>query len=225
MIENLHIAMVMDGNRRYGEKSLNNKLQGHSKGAENLQKVIDWSLKSKLKILTLYTFSTENFNRTEEEVNELFNLFRKYFKEFTKKEDELKEKGIKIKFIGKLELFPLDLQEIMNELTAKTAQYDNLTINFCMGYGGHQEIIDAVNKAIELGNKINEEDFEQLLYLKEKPDIVLRTGGNVRTSNFLPWQTAYSEWYFLEEMWPELTPEKLDWIIEDFSKRKRNFGK
>jgi len=225
MMEKLHIAMIMDGNRRYGQKTLGNKLKGHSKGADNLEKVVDWSLKKKVSILTLYTFSTENFNRAEEEVNELFNLFRKFFNDFKKREDELNKKGIKIKFLGKLDLFPSDLQEMMNELTIKTSHNETLTINFCMGYGGHQEILDAVNKAIELGSKVTEKDFEELLYMKEQPHIAIRTGGNIRTSNFLPWQTAYSEWYFLEEMWPELSEKKLDEIIEDFSNRKRNFGK
>jgi len=224
MKEDLHIAMIMDGNRRYGQKNLGNKLQGHSKGGEKLKEVIKWCSKKDIKILTLYTFSTENFNRSQEELFAIFKLFRKYFKELLE-EKSLKEKGLKIKFLGKLDLFPADLQEMMNEIIAKTAHNDKHTLNFCMGYGGHQEIMDAVNKAIKLGNEVSEKDFEKLLYMEEKPDIVLRTGGNIRTSNFLPWQTAYSEWYFLEEMWPEITTEKLDWILEDFTKRQRNFGR
>jgi len=122
-------------------------------------------------------------------------------------------------------MFPQDLQDLMNEYHEKTKNHSGFKLNFCVAYGGHQELVDAVNKAVEKGEKVTEESFEELLYMQDKPDLVIRTGGAVRMSNFLPWQTAYSELFFLETYWPALTKEMFLDILEQFDVRKRNFGK
>ncbi len=226
MKENLHLAMIMDGNRRWAVKNGLPKLEGHKKGAENLRNVIKWCEQLKVRALTLYAMSTENFNRTEIEKQALFMLFKKCFKEILES-DEVKEKKIKIKFLGNLSMFPKDLQELMNQVEKVTNDNDGFRLNFCMAYGGRQEILNAVNKAIKAGKELTEEEFENNLYMKDSPEIVIRTGGKeaMRTSNFLPWQTAYSEWFFLKTYWPALTKEELVQIIDEFESRKRNFGK
>ncbi|MBW3021191.1 di-trans,poly-cis-decaprenylcistransferase [Candidatus Woesearchaeota archaeon] len=223
--ENLHIAMIMDGNRRWAVANGKNKLLGHKAGAEKLKEVIKWCVDIKSRALTLYTFSTENFNRSKEEIESLFKLFRSYFKDLLESK-EVTENNIKIKFLGKLDMFPDDLRQQMLEANEKTKDHSGLNLNFCVAYGGHQEIIDAVNKILKLGKEsITEEEFEDYLYLKDQPDLVIRTGGAVRLSNFLSWQTAYSEWFFVDDYWPGLTKETFDGILEQFQERQRNFGK
>ncbi len=223
MTENLHIAMIMDGNRRWAVEQGMSKLKGHMKGAEKLKEVLNWCKEVKVRALTLYTMSTENFKRPQEELDELFRLFRKHFKELLESK-EVKENKVKIRFLGKLSLLPEDVQELMVKVTEQTKDYDGYDLNFCIGYGGRQEILNAVNKAVKDGNEVTEESFSKLLYLKDSPDLVIRTGGALRTSNFLPWQSAYSEWFFPKEYWPALTKELFLGILEQFKARKRNFG-
>jgi len=224
MSENLHLAMIMDGNRRWAVREGLPKLEGHKHGANKLKEVIKWCEELKVRALTVYALSTENLKRSEKEVNALFSLMKTYFEtNFNTK--KFNDKGVKVQFLGKLELLPEDLQQVMTEISDKTKNNEKYQLNFCIAYGGHQEIIDSVNKAVENGKKVSKEEFEELLYMKDQPDIVIRTGGAIRTSNFLPWQTAYSEWFFPEEFWPEMSKELIQKIIENFDKRKRNFGK
>lgn len=222
-MDNLHIAMIMDGNRRWAVQQGMSKLEGHKYGAKKLEDVLEWCKELGVRELTLYTFSTENFNRSELEVKALLNLFREYFKRFRKEKKKLE--GVKVSFIGDKSLFPEELQNLMDQIMDETKENSKYFLNFCMGYGGRKEILNAVNKAINYGKELNEEDFEEYLYLKDQPHIVVRTGGKVRTSNFLPWQTVYSEWFFPETYWPALTKQELKDIIEEFKNRKRNFGK
>ncbi|MBW2998986.1 di-trans,poly-cis-decaprenylcistransferase [Candidatus Woesearchaeota archaeon] len=223
--EKLHIAMIMDGNRRWAVANGKNKLLGHKAGAEKLKEVIKWCNDIKCRALTLYTFSTENFNRSEDEVASLFKLFKSYFAELLKTK-EIKEHQVRVRFLGKLDMFPDDLRQLMIDTNERTKDYTGMQLNFCVAYGGHQEIIDAANKALKSGKEtITEEDFEDYLYLKDKPEIVVRTGGAMRLSNFLSWQTAYSEWFFVKDYWPGLTKETFDGILEEFENRQRNFGK
>lgn len=224
MQENLHIAMIMDGNRRWAVREGMPKLKGHRYGAEKLKEVLEWCEELKLRALTVYALSTENLKRSEEEVSSLFGLMKEYFKKLFNNE-KFKEKGVKVQFLGKLELLPEDLREVMKNISEETKDNNNYTLNFCIAYGGHQEIIDAANRAIEKGEKVTKESFEDLLYMKDQPEIVIRTGGAMRTSNFLPWQTAYSEWFFPKEFWPEMSKELIVKTIEEFEQRKRNFGK
>lgn len=216
--------MIMDGNRRWAVREGMPKLKGHRYGAEKLKEVLEWCEELKLRALTVYALSTENLKRSEEEVSSLFGLMKEYFKKLFNNE-KFKEKGVKVQFLGKLELLPEDLREVMKNISEETKDNNNYTLNFCIAYGGHQEIIDAANRAIEKGEKVTKESFEDLLYMKDQPEIVIRTGGAMRTSNFLPWQTAYSEWFFPKEFWPEMSKELIVKTIEEFEQRKRNFGK
>ena len=226
-----HIAIIMDGNRRYAKKLKLSSGKGHEKGAEKLFDVVDWCLEFKIKELTLYTFSMQNFNRQKSEVKTLFFLFKKYF---TKLKDDKKihNNRIRIRIIGRTHLFPPDLQKSIREITEKTKDYDNLIINFAMAYGGREEIVDAakqISEEVKFSDlnieEINEKLFSEKLYLNSDPDIVIRTGGDTRTSNFLPWQTIYSEWFFTKSLWPEFSKEEFTGILNEFRERQRRFGK
>ena len=235
-----HIAIVLDGNRRYGNK-IGNKFKGHVVGAKKVEELFDWCKELGIKEVTLYTFSTENFNRPEKEVDYLMKLFRRQVKRLN--EDKRMKKGeIRVNFIGRLDLFPKDLEEDMLKLMEKTAGNDDFIVNFAVGYGGRAEIVDSIKKIIQkfknarttsgtnfVGNEIkpddiNEELVSENLYLKSEPDIMIRPGGEKRVSNFLLWQCSYSEIFFLEKLWPEFEKEDLVKVIEEFKARERRFG-
>lgn len=206
--------------------------KGHEWGAKKIEKLIEWAHECKIKELTLYTLSVQNFfSRSKEELNYLFDLFKKEFENLMKNK-QIDENKIKINFIGRLNLFDEELRESMNKVMEKTKNNDNITINFAMAYGGQEEIIDAVkkiNEEIKKGklniNEINENSFKNFLYLRNAPDLIIRTGGEKRTSNFLNYQADYSEWIFLDIMWPEFKKENFIECINDYEKRKRRFGK
>lgn len=226
-----HIAIIMDGNRRYAKKLNLSSRKGHEKGAEKLFDVVDWCLEFKIKELTLYTFSMQNFNRSKEEVSLLFGLFKKYFIKL-KDDKRIINNKIKIKVIGRTHLFPEDLQKAIKNIEEKTTKYNNLKINFAMAYGGREEIVDAAKQIAEEVkfsdlhiDEINEQTFGDKLYLNSNPDIVIRTGGDTRTSNFLPWQTIYSEWFFTKSLWPEFSKEEFVGILNEFRERQRRFGR
>lgn len=224
-----HIAIILDGNRRYGEK-LGNRLKGHIHGLKKIEELLKWCRDLGIKELTLYTFSTENFNRSEKEVSYIMNLFRKYIKRL-KNDKSLQKNKLKVNFIGRLGMFPQDIQKEMKEVMEKTEGNDGFKVNFAMAYGGRSEIIDAIKKIIKKvkNNEINIDDVDENtlsenLYLKNEPDIVIRPGGEKRISNFLIWQSYYSEWFFLDKLWPEFTKEDLVKIIDEFKGRERRFG-
>ena len=226
----LHIAMIMDGNRRYAVKKGLLKVKGHEFGAKTFEDIVQELVDNDdLSEFTFYAFSVQNFNRSQKEVDYLMNLSRKFFKKMISKFDEQK---ICVRFLGRLDLFPQDIQDLCFEVEEKTASYTEKRINFCHGYGGREEIVDAakqIAKEVQEGNispdDISEDLFSRYLYFNHEPDIVIRTGGDFRTSNFLPWQTIYSEWFFLKELWPEFTVEKLREVVVDFQNRERRFGK
>lgn len=224
-----HIAIILDGNRRYGEK-IGNKLKGHMHGAKKVGELFKWCRDLGVKELTLYSFSVENFNRSKVEVNYLMNLFRQQIKRF-KKDKGLQDGGVRVNFIGRLELFPKDVRESMEDVMEKTKGNKEFKVNFAMGYGGRSEIVDATKKIIEKikNNELKEEDVDENLisknlYLKNDPDIVIRPGGEKRTSNFLIWQSNYSEWFFVDKLWPEFNKDDLVKIINEFKERERRFG-
>jgi len=224
-----HIALILDGNRRYGRK-IGNKFKGHQVGAKKVEKLFDWCEELGIKEVTLYTFSTENFNRSKEEVDYLMKLFKKQFKRL-KNDKRVNEGKIKINFIGRLELFPADLRKDMEELMEKTKDNGGFIVNFAVGYGGRAEIVDSIKKIIEEFkdkkidlSDVNEGLVSENLYLKNDPDIMIRPGGEKRVSNFLLWGCAYSELFFIEKLWPEFEKEDLVKIIEEFKKRERRFG-
>ena len=220
----LHIGIILDGNRRFAKRLMKEPWKGHEYGAEKVEILFDWCKELNIKELTLYAFSLENFNRPKREFDFLMNIFEK---EFTRLKDDkrLEKNKIKIRFIGKRELLNKNIQKLMAELEEKTKNYSNYIINFAIAYGGRQEILDAIKKLKESDEEINEENFQKNLWLSSQPDFIIRTGGEKRTSNFLPWQAVYSEWIFLDKMWPEFTKEDLIACIEDFQNRQRRFGK
>jgi len=226
-----HIAIIMDGNRRFSKRLMLKPWKGHEWGAKKVEKLLDWCKELRIKELTLYTFSVQNFNRPKVEFDYLMNLFRKEFERF-KDDERIHKNRIRINFLGRLYMFPKNIQESMKALMDMTKDYGDYQINFAMAYGGRAEVIDAtikIAKDVKEGkldlDKINEETFSRNLYSDHEPDLIIRTGGEKRTSNFLIWQSYYSEWVFLEKMWPEFEKEDLIEAINDFFKRKRRYGK
>ena len=219
-----HIGIILDGNRRFANRLRLESWKGYKLGAKKVETLLDWLNEFKINELTLYCFSLENFNRPKREFDFLMKIFKKEFLKL-KEDKRVHENKIKIRFIGKKELFDKEMQEIMNELESMSRDYSNYIINFALGYGGRQEIIGAVKKLLEKGEGINEENLQKNLWLENNIDLIIRTGGEIRTSNFFPWQSIYAEWIFLDKMWPEFDKKDLSDCIEEFYNRKRRFGK
>lgn len=225
------IAIVLDGNRRYAKKLGLQPWKGHEFGLRKLEKLFDWCQELGIKELTLYSFSTENFIRAKREINYIFSLFRQEFGKMKQKNGIFKNK-IKVNVIGRLNMFPADIRKSMLEVVEKTKNHNSFIVNFAMAYGGRQEITDAVKKIAENVKKgkimvedINEKLISNNLYLKSEPDLVIRTGGEKRISNFLLWQSSYSEFFFIDKLWPEFTKQDLIKCIWEFNKRERRFGR
>ena len=227
-----HIGIILDGNRRFGKKLTLKPWKGHEWGARKVEELIEWANEYEIKELTLYALAIRNFfSRSKKELNYLFDLFKKEFENLMENENIDKYK-IKINLIVRLSLLGKDIQELMNKIMEKTKNNNNKIINFAVAYGGQEEIIDAVkkiNEEIKKGkldiNEINENSFKNFLYLRNTPDLIIRTGGEKRTSNFLNYQADYSEWIFLDVMWPEFKKENFIECLNEFSSRKRKFGK
>ena len=226
-----HVAIILDGNRRYAKKLGLQPWKGHEYGVKKLNQFLEWCQELGIRELTLYAFSTENFKRTKTEKNFLFNIFKQEFSNMKHRKDIFENK-IRINVIGRLRMFPNDIQKSIKEIMEKTKNHNNFIVNFAMAYGGRQEIVDSVKKIAQLikSNKIspssiNENTITKNLYLPRGPDLVIRPGGELRTSNFLTWQSVYSEWFFIDKLWPEFTKEDLIKCIKEFNKRKRRFGK
>src|SRR3989344_100373 len=225
-----HVAIQLDGNRRYAKKQGLNPMEGHRLGAVKAKKLVEeLAPELGIKELTLYSFSMQNFGRSKVEINFLFRLFVDVF---TKEATNLTNKDIKVKFIGRLHLFPKRIQNLAREVMEKTKNNLKLTVNFAFGYGSREEIIDGIKKLahdIKQGklhpDKIDENLFSSYLYLNSDPEIVIRTGGAMRTSNFLLWQSNYSEWFFLQKTWPEFEQEDLMAVLQEFQQRELRFGK
>ncbi|MBW2996432.1 di-trans,poly-cis-decaprenylcistransferase [Candidatus Woesearchaeota archaeon] len=226
-----HIGIILDGNRRFAKRLMKEPWKGHEYGAEKVEKLVDWCKELGVKEVTLYAFSMQNFNRPKLEFNYLMKLFSEFF-DNEERHEKIHKNKIRIRFIGRIHLFPKEIYEKMLRLMEATKDYDDYRINFAMAYGGREEVIDAIKKLgrdIEDGKidvkDLDEEKFEKFLYMTSEPDLIIRTGGNHRTSNFLIWQSHYSEWTFLEKMWPEFEKEDLVKCIQEFSLRERRFGK
>ena len=228
-----HIGIIMDGNRRYAKKMGLDPKVGHVLGAKKLEEVLKWCLELGIKEVTLYAFSTENFKRRKEEIEHIFNLMKKKLKEL-ERSDVIHKNRVQIRFIGRLELLPMDLRELMKKLERMTKNYRNYRLNIAVAYGGRSEILDAIKGIVKdaLEGKLRVEDITEktiskYLYTKDSldPDLIIRTSGEERLSNFLIWQSAYSELYFVDAFWPEFT--KLDFLlaIRSYQKRERRFGR
>lgn len=225
-----HIAIIMDGNRRWAkEKGLDYRL-GHKEGAETLRKIAKYANKLGVKYLTVYAFSTENWKRTKEEVGALMILLQKYLKEFLSSDDF---ENIKVNMLGNIADLDTGLQKSINKIIEKTKNNTGLVLNIAFNYGGRDEIVRAVRKIAEdvKENKINVEDINEQtisnsLYTagQLEPDLLIRTSGEQRLSNFLLWQLAYTEFYFVQKYWPDFSEQDLDEAISVFEKRNRKFG-
>jgi len=223
MRQPIHVAIIMDGNGRYGIKKFNNRNKGHYKGLVNTFKIIEYCIKIKINFLTLYTFSNENWLRPKKEIDNLFKLFR-YF--YVKKFHLLNKQNVIIKFIGSRDNLPKNIKKIIKVVEKKTKNNTGMLICFALNYGSRQEIIKAFNKKYLIESKIDEKFFSRLLYTKgmPDPDLLIRTGGYQRLSNFLLWQLSYSELFFLKKTWPEFKTRDLDKILDQYYLIRRNFG-
>jgi len=223
-----HLGIIIDGNRRWAKKRGLPFFEGHRKGLDNVQKIGDFCAKKGIRILTLYTFSTENWKRSKKEVSYLMRLLKESLNK--KNLQELHGKKIKLQIIGQKERLPQFLQKRIKEAEKLTRNNKERILNLAISYGGRPEIIQAVKNIIKKkipANKITEDLINKNLWTAglPYPDLIIRTGGAKRLSNFLTWQTAYSEFYFTKKSWPDFTEEDLDKALLDFSHRDRRFGK
>jgi len=215
-----HVAFIMDGNGRWGKKRNKGRNFGHLSGVKIVKKIVESSIKFKIPIVTFYVFSTENWKRPKSEINFLFKLIINYFKnELT----NVVSNGIKINIIGKINSLPRKIKSSLKTAIKLTQKNKKIIVNLAINYGSKDEIINALKKTKK---KINIKNFEKNLYTKNlpNPDILVRTGGRKRLSNFMLWQLAYTEIYFLDKLWPDFNDRDFKKIIEDFKKIKRNFG-
>lgn len=219
-----HVAIIMDGNGRWAKRRLMPRKAGHNAGMNALVKITRAAKNLGLKYLTVYALSTENLARPKEELDSLFDIFRKYFSE---KLDELYANNARIKVIGSRENLPQDICELIKKGEENSPKNYDLTFIIAMNYGGRQEIVNAADRAVERGEKLTEESFSKLLYTGDipDPDLIIRTGGELRLSNFLLWQAAYAELYFTDVLFPDFDEEELKKALQAYSKRTRRFGK
>ena len=219
-----HVAIIMDGNGRWGLNKGRSRNYGHLHGIKSVEEIIKTSTELRIPFLTLYTFSTDNWKRPKEENNFLFDLIRKSLKNKLKK---IIKQGIKINIIGKKVGLPKDIKEIVKNIEKRTFYNKRITINIALNYGSKEEIINACKTFIkEKKNKLNIDNFSKKLYTNGIPDpeILIRTGGTKRLSNFLLWQLAYTEIFFIDKLWPDFRKKDFNRIIRKFYKIKRNFG-
>lgn len=219
-----HIAFIMDGNGRWATKRGLSRKFGHLAGVKALEKIISEVFALNIPYMTVFAFSTENWNRPKDEVDGLLDLLRTYFNDYFKK---LSDSGIKINIIGDVSLFPADIGEMLEGVMSVHHDCVKGTINVALNYGGRDEIIRAVNIAVDKGEPIDEKSFADLLYTAgmPDPDLIIRTSGELRISNFLLYQSAYSELYFCKKTWPEFDKKQLHIALKSFSQRNRRYGK
>ncbi len=219
-----HVAFIMDGNGRWGIKRRKGRNYGHLKGVDTVEKIVKASLKLKIPIVTFYVFSTENWKRPKREINFLFKLIGSYFEKEIK---NVTKNGIKINILGKTSSFSYPLKKILKDTIKRTIKNKKLIVNLALNYGSKNEIKNALIKLKKNRLKITESKISKNLYTNKipDPDILIRTGGQKRLSNFMLWQLAYSELYFLDKLWPDFNINDLRKIIKNYRLTKRNFGK
>ena len=215
-----HIAFIMDGNGRWGKKKNKGRNFGHIKGVETVKKIVKSCISLKIPILTFFVFSSENWKRPKTEIAFLFKLIKNYF---SKEIDKVINQGIKINILGDITKLSPDLKKILTKIVKLTKKNKMIIVNLAINYGSKDEILSASNK---VKRKINIKSFEKNLYTKNmpNPDILIRTGGHQRLSNFMLWQLAYTELFFIKKLWPDFNSVDLKRIIKKFFKTKRNFG-
>ncbi len=221
-----HIAIIMDGNGRWAEKHFLPRLAGHQAGTENLREIIKACVEFGVKYLTVYAFSTENWKRSPDEVSGLLKILAESLE---KELGELHQQGVQLRHIGRLERLNAELSKKIREAMELTKNNQRLVLNIAWNYGGRDEIVYAVEQLVKEGiksNEVNEETISRHLFTANlpDPDLVIRTSGEMRTSNFLLWQTAYSEWYFTPILWPDFKKPELEKAIQAYNQRERRFG-
>ena len=223
-----HIAIIMDGNRRWARKKGLTATKGHEAGIKNLTKIVDHCEKLGIKTLTIYTLSTENWKkRAKKEVKGIFDLLIRLVKE---KKEEYRKRGIRVAALGDITQFPERVRKAIEEITKVVIKNETMRVNLALNYGGRDEIVRAVQKIVEEGikpRKINEKVIAEHLYTNGQadPDLIIRPGGEQRLSNFLLWQMSYSEIYFTDVLWPDFTPTELDKALDEYAERQRRYGK
>ena len=225
MIAPNHIAIIMDGNGRWGLKKFKNRLLGHKQGIENIKPIVNLCIKKNIKALTLYALSYDNFkNRNNKEIKNIFNLFQNYIEN---NKIFFQEKKIKLNFFGETSLLPNKIKNLVINLNKNTKKFKKFTINIAINYSSKIEILNAFRKLKKKNKPINEINFKKCLYLGnlKDPEMLIRTGNYCRLSDFLLWQCSYTEFFFLKKLWPDFTPKDLERVIKKFKNIKRNFGK
>ncbi len=229
-----HVAIILDGNRRFAKRLMKKPWEGHNWGAKKVRELMKWCSEKKLHYITLYSFSIQNMERPKKEFEFLMKLFEREFKEIAKPDHEVHEYGIKVNVIGRINLLPKNVRDAIKSAENATKNYNNYFLNLALAYGGQEEITDAVRKIAKdvAANKIKTKQINENLIRKNLyagdipyPDMIIRTGGEKRLSNFLLWQCAYSELFFIDKMWPEITKKDFFKALKDFEKRKRRFGR
>jgi len=217
-----HVAFIMDGNGRWGLKNKNSRNAGHKEGLKTIEAIINTSIKNRIKFITLFMFSVDNWKRPKKEISYLFNLLEIFLK---KNFDKINKKNIKLKILGEKKI-PLKLKKILIRVEKNTNKNTNLQINLAINYSGRAEIINSIKKIIFKRIPINEKNLSNNLYTKNipDPDILIRTGNTKRLSNFLLWQLSYTEIFFIKKLWPDFRDRDFINIIRQFKKIKRNFG-
>ncbi|MGN0805460.1 MAG: polyprenyl diphosphate synthase [Candidatus Coproplasma sp.] len=224
IIKPVHVGLIMDGNGRWAEKRLMPRSAGHSAGMNRMIALARKAKELGIKYLTVYALSTENLSRPKEELDKLYGLISSYF---TKNVQKLIKQGAAVKVIGDLSLLPEDIASVIKEGVAASPEKADFTFIIALAYGGRGEIVNAANKAVEKGLKLSEQNLSSMLYTAgiPDPDFIIRTGGELRLSNFLMWQAAYAELYFTDTLFPDFTNGKFEKALADFASRKRRFGK
>ena len=218
-----HVAIIMDGNGRWGIKNKKSRNLGHKQGLKTVEMIIEETIKNKIRFLTLYAFSTENWKRPRLEIKFLLNLLKTFLKE---KIDNLDKNNIRLKVIGNLSKFPIQIQNLLAISQDRTKKNTKLQLNLALNYGSKDEIIRAIKLIKKMNFEVNEKKLNKLLYTSgtPDPDILIRTGDTCRLSNFLLWQLAYSELFFVKKLWPDFTKKDYKKILTKFKYTKRNFG-
>jgi len=233
-----HIGIIMDGNRRFARKlGRRQVLYGHARGAEKVREVLNWCYELEIPVVTVWSFSIENFQRDDSEVSDLFELFEQRTRELLE-HDEVHDNQVRVRYIGKTELLPDSLQRAIADVEEATAGYDRFQLNIAMAYGGRMEIMEAFRSYLrdmaqrgesleQVADELDERSIERYLYTfgQPEPDLILRTSGEVRLSGFLLWQSAYSEFYFCDANWPAFRRIDLYRALREFSNRHRRLGK
>lgn len=222
-----HIAIIPDGNRRWATTKGISRKEGYAIGIRKIGYVLKWCKEHDVRMLTMWGFSTDNFKRDRNEIGSLFELFKQNLKKAIESDDRNK-KELRVRFFGRLDLFPIEIQKMIRKAEQVSARNGKYQLNLLLSYGGREEIVDAVNEMLSKGvKKIDEKTFGEYLYTKDlpDPDLIIRTSGEQRLSGLMPWQSAYSEFYFCKKLWPDFSKKDFEKALQAYSSRRRRFGK